>query len=189
MTTSSKQHDADVIRAWQDRGTHAVTCPSGVRLKIVLLGLATLLQRGEIPDALVTIAMAEFSHELGQTGVVKDMIAEGKPQSEVIEALTGLVEFQRWLACKSIVAIEHDGAWHPIVLEPADSLAIPEDDLGMVAEIVQRERNRDARGVTIGVEPLQRWATFREEHGCSEDGCEACTRVVAAFSSVDVGEV
>jgi len=48
----------------------------------------------------------------------------------------------------------------------------------------------DARGVRIGVEPLQRFARFHHFHGLPEDGaCDGCARFVAEFSSVDVGVV
>jgi hypothetical protein len=59
----------------------------------------------------------------------------------------------------------------------------------MVSEIVQRLRVTDARGVRIGVEPLDRWASFREAHGCPDQDCPGCAQLVRELSSVDVGDV
>lgn len=44
------------------------------------------------------------------------------------------------------------------------------------------EEDRDGEGKRLfGREPLSRFATFRREHGCTED-CEHCQRVLAAVS-------
>lgn len=48
------------------------------------------------------------------------------------------------------------------------------------------EEDRDGEGKRLfGREPLSRFATFRREHGCSED-CEHCKRVLAAVSLAGV---
>jgi hypothetical protein len=64
---------------------------------------------------------------------------------------------------------------------------LPEDDLGMIAEIAQRLRAYDARGVRIGVESLDRWDAFREAHDCPDTDCPGCSKLLEQFSSADMG--
>jgi hypothetical protein len=66
---------------------------------------------------------------------------------------------------------------------------VPEEDLEMLMRIVTGRQTFDAAGVRIGVEPLDAWATFRDEHGCPPD-CEACVKARGRLSSVllDAGE-
>jgi hypothetical protein len=177
------------LHRWRQRSLHTITCPSGQRLKIRMPGIATLLERGELPATLIPVALLDFTDEMGATGAMAAALADEKPQEEVMALLAGFTSLQRWLACKAIVAVEGEpGDWHDVTLDPDDADFFPEDDLAMVAEIVQRVRDLDAAGVRIGVEPAERWATFREEHQCDED-CEACARVLDAFSSVHMGGV
>jgi len=49
--------------------------------------------------------------------------------------------------------------------------------------IVTGRQTFDAAGVRIGVEPLDAWATFRDEHGCAPD-CQACVTARGRLSSV-----
>jgi hypothetical protein len=81
--------------------------------------------------------------------------------------------------------------WEAVTLtvESMTDGSLPEDDLAMVAEIVQRLRGHDAKGVRIGVEPFDRWDSFREAHGCPDENCEGCKKLIELFSSVDVDGV
>jgi len=188
-TTTTKNGTTESLRstllAWQSKAVHTVTCPSGQKIKIVMPGLAALLERGELPSELVPVALLDFTAEAGVNGAIADALTdETKSQEEVMASLAGFTGLQRFLACKAIVAVQSpDGEWLDVTIPVEDADLFPEDDLAMIAEIVQRLRAHDAVGVTVGVEPLDRWATFREEHRCPED-CEACARVVSTLSSV-----
>ena len=76
-----------------------------------------------------------------------------------------------------------------MVIEPAipdgtdmDELFLPAD-YHFLFRVAQRELDEDATGRRLwGVEPISRWALFRDEHGCEED-CEACGRVSDQLSA------
>jgi hypothetical protein len=169
-----------------------VTCPSGQRLKIRIPGIATLLEHGDLPDDLLDIALLELAHADGAAGALASQVQQAdtpEAQAEALERLQAFGRFQRELVCAAVVGLEGELGWTDITLTLADLDVLPEDDLAMVAEIVQRLRATDARGVRIGVEPLDRWAMFREAHGCPGEGCEGCQKIVDVFSSSDVGGV
>lgn len=181
------------LAAWQAKALHTVTCPSGQRLRIRIRGLATILEAGDLPEDLVDIAFTELTHEMGAAGAItKDLVGGEVSDEQRTRALRRMREFgrlQRHLVCVSVEEMEQGGDWQPVTLTLDDLDVLPEDDLAMVAEIVQRLRGQDARGVTIGVDPLDRWASFREAHGCAAEGCEGCETVVRLFSSAHLGQV
>lgn len=181
------------LAAWQAKALHTITLPSGQRVRIRIPGIGTLLERGDLPDDLLEIALLELTSEGGATAALAaDLVSENGTREKALERLARYGEFQRHLVCAAVEAVETaPGAFEPLILSPESLLdgSLPEDDLAMVAEIVQRLRAHDARGVRIGVEPIDRWATFREAHGCSDENCEGCQKLVAALSSVDVGGV
>lgn len=176
------------LAGWQRRSLHTVTCPSGQRLRIRLPGIPTLLEHGDLPDDLIEIALLEVSRRDGAAGAIAEEISEmGDDQAAAkLERLAEFARFQKQLVCAAIQEIESDDRWEQVELTPERLDGLPEDDLAMVAEIVQRLRGSDARGVRIGVEPLDRWARFRDHHSCGE-GCEACEALVRELSSADVG--
>lgn len=182
------------LAAWQARATHTITLPSGQRVQIRVVGIGTLLEKGDLPEDLLEIAVLELTSEGGATAALASDLAgaENGNREKAMERIASYGEFQRHLVCSAVVGVETEqGTFEPLTLTPDDiaSGTLPEDDLAMIAEIVQRLRAHDARGVRIGVEPLDRWATFREAHGCPDANCEGCTKLVAALSSVDVGAV
>jgi len=191
VTTKTQPNSAS-LSAWQARAVHTITCPSGQRLKIRIPGIGTLLEKGDLPDDLLEIALLELTTEGGATAVLAtELTSENGDRSKALERIAHYGEFQRHLVCSAVEAIETaPGVFEPLTLTADDLLSgsLPEDDLALVAEIVQRLRVHDARGVRIGVEPLDRWATFREVHHCTED-CEGCAELVQRLSSVDVGGV
>jgi hypothetical protein len=188
-TTTSPQPDA--VSAWASRTVHTVTGPSGQRLRIRFRGLAQILEHGELPTELVDIAFMELTQEFGAAGAIMKSLASGdvtdEQKEEALERMKEYARLQRFLVIDAVQAIEVDGEFVPVTLTEEQLDALPEDDLGMVAELVQRLRAHDARGVRIGVEPLDRWARFRETHGCPDEGCEACETLIRELSSTDVG--
>ncbi len=199
----------DPLGAWQRRTLHRVTCPSGQRLKIRIPGLATMLEHGDVPDDLVELALAELSNERGATGLLAEELAQAsdapdddEARARVLERLKEYGRLQRVLACEAIAYVEAgedgpadvvdaDGSrWFAIELTIEDTYGeLPEDDLAMVAEIAQRLRLYDAQGVRIGVEPLDRWTSFREAHGCPDADCPGCAKLIESVSSAHVGAV
>jgi hypothetical protein len=175
------------LAGWQQKAVHTVTCPSGQRLRVRLPGIATLLERGELPGSLAGLAVMDVIDELGSAGAIVKEREERDP-AEMVDRLREFADYQRHLARSAIVAFEAGDEWVNVTLTDADMEDLPEGDLSMVAELVQRLRNTDARGVRIGVEPLDRWNYFREVHGCGPD-CPACDQILDEFSTADVDDV
>jgi len=190
-TTKSENAPSPSLAAWQARSVHTVTVWSGQRLKIRIPGIATLLEQGDLPDDLLELALMELTSEGGATAVLAAELSNANGNKEqTLERLRKYGAFQRHLVCAAIVAVEgKPGKWQDVTLSLDDLAEFPEDDLAMVAEFVQRLRSHDARGVRIGVEPLDRWATFRQSHGCPDEDCPGCKKLIEQLSSVDVGAV
>ena len=196
MSTTARRKTAGSsaasLSAWQRRAVHSITCPSGQKVKIRIPGIATLLEHGDLPEDLFLIATAELTDTVTGPGIDGPSVIPGSvqwvakaDQAEQLERIKTFAAFQRQLVAAALVepALSYEE-----ISEAVLAGTLPEDDLAMIAEIVQRLRFRDAQGVRVGVEPLDRWARFREEHRCPED-CPDCERVLDAFSSTDVGDV
>lgn len=191
-TTSTPTEQPPSLTGWQARGLHTITCPSGQRLRIRIPGIATLLEHGDLPDELIEIALLEVSRSDGAAGAIAEEI-QNIPTDATdarLERLHQFAQFQRHLVCAAIAAVDAgNDRWEGVTLTPDALDGLPEDDLAMVAEIVQRLRGTDARGVRIGVEPIDRWARFHEAHGLDPQSCEACASFLQELSSTDVGAV
>lgn len=184
------EESASPLSRWQSRAQHTVTLPSGQQVKIRIPGIATLLEHGDLPEELFEIATAEITDTISADGLDGPTVIPGsvqwvtkaKERDEKLERLRTFGAFQRRLVAAALV---EPALTYEEITEAVEEQTLPEDDLAMIAEIVQRLRHRDARGVRIGVEPLDRFARFREEHSCAED-CPGCTRLVQSFSTLDV---
>ena len=186
MTTTEHTSARDVTPAdvWRQKAIHTITVPSGAVLKIRIPGIAGLLEAGSLPAHLVGLALLDISHPEGAAAGLKEMVdsvIEDDTRDKLLGEVSKLAEYERRLAVAAIVE-PHIGY--------EDAADYPEDDLAMVAQIVQRLRAYDAEGVRIGVAPLDRFATFHREHGLAEaDGCDACERVAQRVSTAGVGGV
>lgn len=187
MTTKqSERPDFTPADVWRQKAIHTVTAPSGAVLRIRIPGIATLLENGDLPDHLIGLALLDISKPEGAASALREMLDDILDESrrvKVVEEVAKFAEYQRRIIAAALV-------------EPAltyDEIAtgdLPEGDLAMVADIVQRLVGTDARGVRIGVEPLDRWARFHHFHGLPEGGeCDGCNRWADEFSSIDVGAV
>jgi hypothetical protein len=177
------------LGSWQSKAVHTVTAPSGQRLRIRIPGVGTLLEKGEIPASLTGFAVADLVDEQGAAGVVAEALSHGVESDALRQRILEFASYQKTLVAAAVVAFERpDGTWEDVSLTLDQMADLPEGDLSMVAELVQRLRGTDARGVSIGVEPLDRWEMFREVHGCTED-CESCQRLVDELSTSGDDEV
>jgi len=172
------------LTGWQARSIHTITLPSGQPVKIRLPGVATILEHGDLPVDMIAMAVAEVTKDGGAAALVTE------DPEKTLDRLREFTAFQRHLVAAALVdpALTYDEITAAVI-----DGSLPEDDLAMVAEIVQRLRGYDALGVRVGVEPLDRWAMFRDNHlniACTGgEDCEGCQKIVQQFSSVDVGEV
>jgi hypothetical protein len=170
---------------WRQRAIHTVTGFSGSTCKIRILGIPTMLEIGIFPDDLIGIALLDVSRREGAVGALREALEEvldTTKRGELAAEVKKLAEYERRIVAASLVE-------PALTYEEIASGEFPEDDFSMILEIVQRRRQYDARGVRIGVEPLDRWAAFHREHGLDPEDCQHCQRLLQQLSSIDVGEV
>lgn len=187
-TLAEPQSPPDLTPAdvWRQKAVHTVTCPSDAVIRIRIPGIATMLEHGDLPDHLIGLALLDISRPEGAAQALREMLqtlTDEAQHAKVVAEIRKFAEYQRRLVAAAIVepAMTYE--------EIADG-SLPEQDLAMVADIVQRLVATDSRGVRIGVEPLDKWARFHSLHGLPESGeCDGCARLVAELSSIDVGAV
>jgi hypothetical protein len=163
---------SDRAAEWAKKAVHRITLESGMEVEIRLPDLAILIEGDALPERLRTVAA-----ELWQTGapaLVGAPDGEGPPSLDM-EMVKGLAALRRHLAAMCLVD-------PPLSAEELQSSGVPAEDIDLLASIAMRERDTDARGVKLGVMPLSRFDTFREEHGCPPD-CPACEAVSGRFST------
>jgi hypothetical protein len=174
--------------SWKKRGgPHRITLPSGQRVVANVLGLSQLARLEGLPDDLtdaVVMHVVNLDHgglpavigaELSKAGQGDEQAAEKANQY-----IADFGRLTKHLVAEALVKPE---------LTVGDLDEVPEEDLEMLMRIVTGRQTFDAAGVRIGVEPLDAWATFRDEHNCPAD-CEACVTARGRLSSVllDAGE-
>ena len=156
-------------------------------MRIRIPGLETILEHGSLPEDLVDIALLELTAEGGALGAIAketggEPVDEETEKARLLNRIREYGSLQQHLVARAVVQVESGDGWEPVLLDREAVSGLPVEDVQLVAEIVMRLRCTDARGVTIGVDPLSRWEAFREAHGC-DPGCEECAEIVAAFSS------
>lgn len=162
---------------WLKKGHHTVTLYSGETVKITIPNLAMMIRLGLIPLRLRSLAMRAARGE----ELLPPPQDEGSSEvsDEEYEGLQKMVELLDFLIMQMVVEPK---------LEQEDVDLMPTEDRELLISIAQRERDSDAVGRTLGVEPLSRWETFRREHRCAPD-CPQCEASIQAHSSVDVGSL
>lgn len=171
-TAASPSPVSERAKEWAAKAVHPITLESGMEVDVRLPDLAILIEGDALPERLRTVAA-----ELWQTGapaLMGDQDETGKAKLDM-EMVKGLAQLRRHLAAMCLV----DPA---LSADELLSSGIPAEDIDLLASIAMRERDTDARGVKLGVMPLSRFDTFREEHGCPED-CPACQEVSGRFST------
>lgn len=169
--------DDDIATAeeWAAAGHHKVWLHSGKRIVIRIPDLFTLIQQDAIPEELRAVALNEI-----ETGS-----ATGAATSPSTDAGPSL----NWDVVKQAAELYEHIAFH-MVFRPEVTLeqfrTFPAEDRDMLRDIAMRRRFTDARGVRLGVEPLDGWARFRHHHRCPE-GCEACEAARRDLSSLGAG--
>jgi hypothetical protein len=165
--------------SWAAKAVHTITCPSGARIKIRLPNLSLMIKNDLLPSELRAVAISKVMEEAGSQPAASVGTATG-PEITA-DTVKKMVELNESIIVEMVV--------EPLITkEDLEANVIPPEDLDFLSEIAQRERHTDALGVSLGVEPLSRWDTFRHEHGCAED-CAACEAVRRRFSSRYVDQV
>jgi hypothetical protein len=177
---------AGTAGAWKKRGgPHRLTLPSGQRVLARVLGLSQLARLQGLPDDLtdaVVMHVVNLEHGGLPAAIGAELSKAGQGDEEAAEkANQYIADFGR--LTKHLVA---EALVEPqLTIEDLDE--VPEEDLEMLMRIVTGRQTFDAAGVRIGVEPLDAWATFCDEHGCPPD-CQACGKARGRLSSVLLSE-
>lgn len=179
-TRNGSQNASEALASCRDR-RHTITCPSGQKLRIRIPGVETILQHGDLPNDLWQIALDEITRDDGAVGGIAERVA-AKPRDEQLKEILGWAAFQRELVRAAVVAINTGDDWADVTLTDDDLAEVPDADVELVAMLVLRVRSTDARGVTVGVEPIDRWDLWRRLHGCKPD-CEACENVLSELTT------
>lgn len=154
------------LAGWKTAGVVSAMLPSGAVVKIRPLRLEHHLTFGRTPDPLRAIALSDLREKINDDEKTSPM-DRAEAYREFIQdyVIPGI--------CLLVVEPE---------IKPADVPDLPPADVDYLQGILNRTITEDAQGRALGPEPLERYAIFREEHGCS-DGCEACSRVLHAVSA------
>jgi hypothetical protein len=172
-TTDRKKPSAEEVkeRLRLKRTIECVT-PSGVEVVIRPVNLERHALAGGLPAKLKAIAQG------GVEAIDKAIEQATSGDPETLEYLDGLVceVFITPAFKRPRYAREDDGDTKKGDLISGDALdeyLLPADYRWALL-VAYGEEDRDGEGRLLwGREPLSRWATFREEHGCAAD-CEAC---------------
>lgn len=188
----------------QNRAWHAVTPPSGMEeTEVRIPTLTDLIRDAAVPERLRSIALKSAAHPTGLRGVMADSLnsqneAEAKPEgdpehktledalnenSDLKQAIDDVIEIQKRLIVQNVKV-----GGELLTLEDLADPDFPAVDAEWFAGVMLREIDMDAKGVRLGIEPLDRWATFRHFHDCTQD-CSACQALQDEFSTVDLGRV
>lgn len=183
----------------QNRAWHKVTPPSGMEdCELRIPSISDLIRNEAVPERLRAIALKSAAHPAGLRGVMAQALddqneAENKGEktleeslaesSELKQAIEDVVDIQKRLVVENV---KIGGEF--LTLEDLDDPDFPTSDAEWLAGVMLREVEFDAKGVRLGIEPLERWARFRHFHDCAED-CGACQALQDEFSSVDLGRV
>jgi hypothetical protein len=141
--------------------------PSGNVYKLRPMNIERHALAGELPASLRKVAMQ--GAQAVDEAMMADQVDENGP--EMRDYLDRLVR-------QSVV--EPD-------LTDVDIDVLPPVDYRWIVRIALGEEDRDGEERRLwGKEPLSTWATFRGEHGCTED-CESCDRMRRSVADLQRG--
>lgn len=175
---------AGSLADWKRRaGPHNATLKSGQRVTFRVLGLGELALLDAVPDHLrELVALHQLNRGAGGIDAViaremLDVQTDPSKAAEFQQRLRDLAEVTKRLVVEALVEPK-------VTLDDLDGL--PWEDLEELMRLCTGQLPFDSAGVRVGVEALDAWATFREEHRCPDEGCEACARAQGRLSTVHV---
>lgn len=181
---------ADTKSAWKKRaGPHNITVASGQKVTIRVYGVGELLLRDAIPDDLRdTVALHLLNRDKGGLDAVvgAEMLELGRNGDDPAkreafqQRLRDSARLTKLLVSEALVDPK-------LTIEELD--AVPWEDLEQLMRICTGQETFDSRGVRVGIERIDAWATFQHEHRdapCVGEGCEGCARALDSLSSLHV---
>lgn len=168
--TDHQEHTSPSVSDWKRRRHAPATLPTGQQVTLRRLTLDELAADDALSNELVAAVVLEL-----QPGGIAVEMARLQDLEKQRELGRDMLRVRDALVLRAVV--------EP-ALEPADIPELDPFDKAMIADIASGQSDVDATGRRVwGVEPLNTFQAFRDEHGCDE-GCEACDRVVREFSGV-----
>lgn len=177
---------ADSAEAWAGRKRHKVVLPSGTKAVIELPELGVLALANLVPDDLIELARQEIAHRHGVHGAYAEEMAKLGDSEEDGKLATELTQ-RYWQLLKWLVT-EHVLVEPKLTIEQLSDESFPMQDLDWLFGVAIRRIDEDALGRRLGVARLDEFATFRDQHRCTQE-CEACLAALEALSTADVGSL
>jgi hypothetical protein len=163
------------FEGWSKLGVHRVTLPSGAVVKIRIPDLSMLLANDAVPEELRTAAIEEINNAYRAASASASGAEYAMPEISV-ERMRDLAGLNRYLVSESLVD-------PPLSDEQLASGQIPDEDILMLSQFASRERVYDAKGVKLGIEPIDRYQEWVDAHGCADD-CKHCAEAIRALSTL-----
>lgn len=165
---------ASTADEWQSAGLHNAELDSGARITFRDVSVGELIAADALPEDLLQIALLEY----GDPGAGARLIAEtvDLPADAGEEQREASLEKAKEIGRK-LVRLNHE-LCAAAVVEPkltAEQVArLPFRDLEMLGGFLTRRLIFDAAGRRVGVEPLDTFRVFAEEHGHDVADCASC---------------
>jgi hypothetical protein len=185
MAESKNGSTSDSLAAWKKRRSHHIQVDSGAWVDILFQDLGKLIQGDAVPKELTQIALQQSLAPGEAVRKIFEQIEAGETE-KTMELARQLDDLDKWMVSESVVKPK-------LTREDVDEL--PPGDVEMLCDIIGRRRKTDARGVFLGVVPLDLFTTFRDLHQGDENtghpfgldpDCGACRTGVELLS--DLGE-
>jgi hypothetical protein len=182
---TNKSNGSGSLASWKKRREHHVTLDSGMEVDILFQDLGKLIQGDAVPKELVQVALQQSLAPGEAVRKIFEQVEKGDTE-ETLKLAQQLDDLDKWMVSESVVKPK-------LTREDVDEL--PPGDVEMLCDIIGRRRKTDAKGVFLGVVPLDLFTTFRDLHKGNQDeshppgldpDCSACQSGVELLS--DLGE-
>lgn len=183
---------ADSKTAWKKRaGPHNVTLASGQKVTLRVFGPGELILRDAMPDMrdVVTLAVLKDLQLDAAVGIAKSALElatngdEAEQRQKFQERLRAEHQRNKLLVSRALVEPQ---------LTPEELDEVPWEDVEELVRICTGKQAFDARGVRVGVERIDSWATFQGWHRdgpCLGEDCPRCAGALGDLSSLHMVQV
>lgn len=186
MSPSTATPEPTTLAAWKTAAIHTIQLETRTWVRLRFPNLGELVANEALPETLLGVAMLQVFTGDAAGSLADEMLRlDGdelaEKQGRLRELNDQLGQLERHLVAHALV--------EPKVT--ADQLAapdFPQEDLQLLGDLVMRRRRTDARGVHLGVVPLETFRVVREAHGCLEleqrgEACPGCQELERRLST------
>lgn len=159
------------------------TGPSGARYRIRPVNPERHALAGGLPTELRKVAMQVANGGDPLRAAARELVESGEEELKLIQDAAMAYNDQLVLAAvvEPELTVDDLGKGETLDEDPL----VPANDYQWLLSVAKGDEEYDAEGMHLwGLEPLNRFATFRELHSCSPDceGCAGYRRLVSAVS-------